>query len=55
MTQCYCHCHSELNLQNDGQCRCIKNCIHCHPENFPSNALSIEEIESDKEQLILLI
>lgn len=29
---CSCHCHTP---QSEGmQCKCIKNCIHCHPENF---------------------
>lgn len=33
MIPCKCHCHSE-SLLNGAKCRCIKNCIHCHPENF---------------------
>src|SRR2546421_960588 len=31
---CICHCHSEKDLPLGVQCRCIKNCEHCHPENF---------------------
>ena len=34
---CECHCHND----EDGRlaargiiCRCIKNCVHCHPENY---------------------
>ena len=29
---CACHCHMEE--RGALRCRCIKNCIHCHPENF---------------------
>lgn len=32
--QCRCHCHSEKDLPAGVQCKCIKNCEHCHPENF---------------------
>lgn len=28
---CNCHCHTE---KPGAKCRCIKNCIHCRPENF---------------------
>lgn len=32
LEDCKCHCH---NRQVEGaNCKCIKNCIHCHPENF---------------------
>ncbi len=34
---CLCHCHSDEDgkLAAQGiQCKCIKNCEHCHPENF---------------------
>lgn len=36
VTTCKCHCHSETEeTKKLGlQCRCIKNCPHCHPENF---------------------
>ena len=36
MTTCTCHCHQEIEQmkRNGIQCRCIKNCVHCNPENF---------------------
>lgn len=35
---CACHCHHESNLPAVLQCRCIKNCQHCHPKNFSKPA-----------------
>lgn len=47
--KCECHCHSKP-LPNGAVCRCIKNCEHCHPENFPTqpDAESWEEEFSGK-------
>lgn len=40
---CKCHCHNRPQFHG-GTCRCIKNCIHCHPENFkPMNTDPMEE------------
>lgn len=37
---CTCHCHNDEDDKLEAQgirCKCIKNCIHCHPENFTVN------------------
>lgn len=41
--KCICHCHEEHNLPDGVQCRCIKNCIHCRPENFPSDQQPLKD------------
>jgi hypothetical protein len=51
--KCSCHCHIEH--PNGVQCKCIKNCIHCHPENFkdtPPLSHKTEEKECRKCNLL---
>lgn len=42
--QCTCHCHEEATAPAGFKCRCIKNCIHCHPENFPAVPTTDQEV-----------
>jgi hypothetical protein len=42
-TLCNCHCHNE---KEGIRCKCIKNCIHCHPENFVVSTDTTEEYQS---------
>ena len=55
--ECTCHCHSETEEDRLSgiQCRCIKNCEHCHPENFKEQTYMnkqpayLKEIQEDFE------
>lgn len=44
--ECKCHCHLETHnkLPEGVRCKCIQNCVHCHPERFPTPNPT-EEIE----------
>lgn len=47
MEDCKCHCHNEP-MPSGIQCKCIKNCVHCRPENFKER-LYVNWVEADKD------